>query len=178
MDSFASFIVWLRNESVIARYGEYFIPLLLFALVQYLWCRTLNETLTPNRTSERFQGDFGSFHRIVVTPNVWMCFSFYLLCVPEQDKSNAKPASDTSEADREGEEGDNGRDDDDSRPSHLGQVDHVPYLGLSVKLDETGEKFYNLVNDRRSVRKFSKTRTIDRAVIEKCILAAGNLRRI
>lgn len=61
--------------------------------------------------------------------------------------------------------------DADSRPSMIS--DHVPYRGLTIKLDETGETFYNLVNDRRSVRKFNENRTIDRAVIEKCILAAG-----
>lgn len=64
-------------------------------------------------------------------------------------------------------------EDDDSRPSHLSKIGHVPYRGLTVKLDESGEAFYNLVNDRRSVRKFDKNRTIKRSIVEKCILAAG-----
>lgn len=62
---------------------------------------------------------------------------------------------------------------DDSRPSHLSKIGHVPYRGLTVKLDESGEAFYNLVNDRRSVRKFDQNRTIKRSIVEKCILAAG-----
>lgn len=71
------------------------------------------------------------------------------------------------------EEEEEGREGEHSRPSHLSKVGHVPYLGLNVKLDECGETFYNLVNDRRSVRKFNKNRTVDRSVVEKCILAAG-----
>lgn len=84
-----------------------------------------------------------------------------------QDKSNATRSSDNNKDDRGGE------NEDGEGESHLSKIDHVPYRGLSVKLDETGETFYNLVNDRHSVRKFNQNRMVDRSVIEKCILAAG-----
>lgn len=61
-----------------------------------------------------------------------------------------------------------------SKP-HLTEREHVPYVGLKVKLDKSGEIFYNLANDRRSIRKFNKNKTVDISVIEKCILAAGLL---
>lgn len=55
----------------------------------------------------------------------------------------------------------------------LPEKDHVKYRGLTQWLDKTGDTFYNLVNDRRSIRKFAKDKHVDIAVIEKCVLAAG-----
>lgn len=63
-------------------------------------------------------------------------------------------------------------DDDEYKP-HLPEREHVPYRGLTEWLDKTGDKFYKLINDRRSIRKFSKKKSVDIKVIEKCILAAG-----
>ena len=55
----------------------------------------------------------------------------------------------------------------------LPEKDHIKYRGLTEWLDKSGEKFYKLANDRRSIRKFAKDKHVDIAVIEKCILAAG-----
>lgn len=92
------------------------------------------------------------------------------------DESNGKRTIGygNDERGRDEEEDEEGKATDDCRPSHLSEIGHVPYLGLTAKLDESGETFYNLVNDRRSVRKFNKNRTVDRSIVEKCILAAGD----
>lgn len=78
-----------------------------------------------------------------------------------------------NDAERDGEDDDG--ESDDTLPSHLHEISHVPYGGLGVRLDDTGDTFYNLVNDRRSIRSFDKNRKVVRAIIEKCILAAGDL---
>lgn len=61
---------------------------------------------------------------------------------------------------------------DDAYKPHLPEREHIPYGRLTEWLDKSGDKFYQLANDRRSIRKFS-TKKPDFAVIEKCILAAG-----
>lgn len=58
LSSSSSFIVWLRNESVIARYGEYLIPLLIFLIVQFIWTKTFSKTSAPNQTKHHIQGEF------------------------------------------------------------------------------------------------------------------------
>lgn len=58
----------------------------------------------------------------------------------------------------------------------LEEHDHIPYCGKKVNIDESGETFYHVMNDRRSIRKFDPNRTIDMKVIEKCILTAGKIR--
>lgn len=63
--------------------------------------------------------------------------------------------------------------DDELYKPHLPERDHVAYRGITECLDKSGEQFYKLVNDRRSIRKFAKDKPIDAQVIEKCILAAG-----
>lgn len=65
--------------------------------------------------------------------------------------------------------------DDELYKPHLPERDHVPYHGVSEWLDKSGERFYKLANDRRSIRKFAKNKPVDIGVIEKCILAAGEL---
>lgn len=60
---------------------------------------------------------------------------------------------------------------------HLPERDHVPYCGIAKWLDKSGDQFYQLVNDRRSIRKFAKDKPVDIQVIEKCVLAAGKLRK-
>lgn len=62
---------------------------------------------------------------------------------------------------------------DDEYKPHLPEREHIPYRGLTEWLDKSGEKFYKLTNDRRSIRKFAKNKHVDIEVIEKCILAAG-----
>lgn len=58
----------------------------------------------------------------------------------------------------------------------LEEKEHVPFGGASVTLDSdplrAARKFYEIVNDRRSVRKFS-SRPVDPAVVVQCIHAAG-----
>ncbi|XP_055304060.1 iodotyrosine deiodinase [Sitodiplosis mosellana] len=61
---------------------------------------------------------------------------------------------------------------DEYRP-HLPELEHVAYRGLIEWLDKSGDKFFKLANDRRSIRKFAKNKHVDIEVIEKCILAAG-----
>lgn len=55
----------------------------------------------------------------------------------------------------------------------LEDKEHVPYAGASKYLNGGAEEFYQIANDRRSVRKYSRTRLVDRKTIENCILAAG-----
>ncbi|XP_035787613.1 iodotyrosine deiodinase 1-like [Anopheles albimanus] len=58
----------------------------------------------------------------------------------------------------------------------LEEKPRVPYSGATVTLDkdpfEAADKFYAIVNDRRSVRKFSQ-RPVEREIVERCIQAAG-----
>lgn len=63
--------------------------------------------------------------------------------------------------------------DDELLKPHLPDREHVPYRGVKEVLDTSGDHFYKLANDRRSVRKFAKNKPVDIKVIEKCILAAG-----
>lgn len=66
-------------------------------------------------------------------------------------------------------------DDPDALPPFLEDREHLPYEGLQKKLDESGEQFYRVMNDRRSIRKFDPDRSVDMKVIEKCILTAGKV---
>lgn len=50
--------------------------------------------------------------------------------------------------------------------------EHVPYAGAKVTLPGGADQFYEIANNRRSVRKYSP-RSVDFKTIEKCILAAG-----
>lgn len=54
----------------------------------------------------------------------------------------------------------------------LKEDEHIPFSGAKITLDGGAVKFYEIANDRRSVRKYS-TRNVDFSVIEKCIHAAG-----
>lgn len=61
--------------------------------------------------------------------------------------------------------------DEDYAP-FLEDDEHVPFPGARVTLEGGAEKFYEIANDRRSVRKYS-TKPVDWKIIEKCIHAAG-----
>lgn len=52
------------------------------------------------------------------------------------------------------------------------EKEHIPFKGASIKLPGGAKEFYKMVNNRRSVRKFS-SRSIPSDVIEECIKAAG-----
>lgn len=58
----------------------------------------------------------------------------------------------------------------------LDEKEHVPFDGATITLNKDPLKaathFYEIVNNRRSVRKFS-TRPVDATVIEKCVQAAA-----
>lgn len=60
---------------------------------------------------------------------------------------------------------------DDPQP-FLPVSEPVPYAGATIQLPQGAEQFYNLANDRRSVRAFS-TRSVAYEVIAKCVHAAG-----
>lgn len=57
----------------------------------------------------------------------------------------------------------------------LPENDHVPYAGLTEWLDSTGARFYQIANNRRSIRRFDKNKPVDIEVINNCIRAAGKL---
>lgn len=63
--------------------------------------------------------------------------------------------------------------DDDIYKPYLPDREHVPYKGITEWLDKSGRRFYEIANDRRSIRKFAKNKPVDSDVIENCILAAG-----
>ncbi|KAJ6640846.1 Iodotyrosine deiodinase 1 [Pseudolycoriella hygida] len=56
--------------------------------------------------------------------------------------------------------------------SLLENVKHKPFPGAKIVLDGGATRFYEIANDRRSVRKYSR-RSVDFSVIEKCIQTAG-----
>lgn len=72
-------------------------------------------------------------------------------------------------------------EDSDSAKPHLEDKPHVPFPGAMVTLrdsdDDDGhgaaDQIYRILNDRRSVRKFSCSRPVHPSTIDKCILAAG-----
>uniref|UniRef100_A0A1A9WAA4 Nitroreductase domain-containing protein n=1 Tax=Glossina brevipalpis TaxID=37001 RepID=A0A1A9WAA4_9MUSC len=55
----------------------------------------------------------------------------------------------------------------------LPEVDHVSYIGATVTLPGGARQFYEMVNNRRSVRTFKAHPIPSFQVIENCILAAG-----
>lgn len=64
-------------------------------------------------------------------------------------------------------------DDADRLLSHLEDKPHVPFPGATKTLGTKGaEQIYRILNDRRSVRQFSR-RSVNLEVIRTCILAAG-----
>lgn len=70
--------------------------------------------------------------------------------------------------------------DGDSAAGHqltprLPERDHVPYAGLTEWLDVSGQRFYEIANNRRSIRRFDKNKPVDIEVINNCVRAAGKL---
>lgn len=62
-------------------------------------------------------------------------------------------------------------DTDELTPS-LENVDHIPFKGATKVLKGGVQEFCDMVNDRRSIRKFSR-KSVDIEVLKKCIRAAG-----
>lgn len=80
---------------------------------------------------------------------------------PNDDQTIANDAAD----------GDGVESDDDFAPS-LENVDHIPFKGARVTLKGGVQEFFDMVNDRRSVRMFSR-KPVDIEIVKKCIHAAG-----
>lgn len=62
-------------------------------------------------------------------------------------------------------------DDDDISPS-LGDISYIPYPGATKSLQGGAREFYEIMQNRRSVRNFS-TESVDIEILEKCIQIAG-----
>lgn len=62
-------------------------------------------------------------------------------------------------------------DEEELTPS-LEVLEHIQYPGATVTLNGGIDEFYKIVNDRRSIRKFSK-RPVDIEIVKKAILCAG-----
>lgn len=62
-------------------------------------------------------------------------------------------------------------DDEELTPA-LEDIDYVPYRGAQVSLKRGAEEFYEMMNDRRSVRMLSN-KPVDIEIVKKCIHAAG-----
>lgn len=60
----------------------------------------------------------------------------------------------------------------DDLTSSLENIDHVPFRGPTEVLKGGAKEFFNIANDRRSIRKFSK-KPVHIEVVKKCIHAAG-----
>lgn len=147
----------LFAESIFLMYCGYFMPLLLFLLTKHVW-KFLTKSNRNTIEHRKAVIDIGGGQTQIQTqPQAHI-----------QTDSN-KIASDNNKC--EGDDDDNG---DEYKP-HLPEREHIQYRGITEFLDKSGEKFYKLANDRRSIRKFAKDKAVDDCVIEKCILAAGKL---
>lgn len=63
-------------------------------------------------------------------------------------------------------------DENDGLTPALEDVDCVPYNGARVGLKGGAQEFFEMVNDRRSIRMFSN-KPVDIEIVKRCILAAG-----
>lgn len=113
----------------------------------------------------KFSGYFLPLLLFILTKHVWQRFA----CDVNEARSQKEviDISDNIQTDTTIDE----LNDEEYKP-HLPERDHVPYRKITEWLDKSGEKFYKVANNRRSIRKFS-TKQPDFRVIEQCILAAG-----
>lgn len=63
-------------------------------------------------------------------------------------------------------------DQEDEFSPSLETKDHVPFSGASITLPGGAKQFYEMANDRRSVRKYSR-KPVPIEMIENCVRAAG-----
>lgn len=140
---------YLCAESIFLKYCGYIAPLLLFLLTKHVW-KLFTASNTTTVEQRKAVIDIGGEHHQHI-----------------QTDSNRRGDDDDGGSD------DNGDDDDDEFKPHLPEREHIPYRGITECLDKSGEKFYKLANDRRSIRKFAKDKAVDDRVIEQCIRAAG-----
>lgn len=119
----------------------------------------------------KYSGYFLPLLLFILTKHVWK----RLACVSADKVQNKKEVIDISSNIQT--DPDNDELDDEVYKPHLPERDHVPYRGITEFLDKSGEHFYKVANDRRSVRKFAKNKPVDFSVIKKCILAAGKIKK-
>lgn len=92
--------------------------------------------------------------------------------IPDTQISQNEKIKQLAESEYIGEYQEDGIADDDEYAPLLKDLEHIPFHGAKHFLEGGAARFYEIVNDRRSVRKYS-SRKVDLAVIEKCIQAAG-----
>jgi iodotyrosine deiodinase len=63
-------------------------------------------------------------------------------------------------------------EDDEELTPAIEKIDYVPYQGAQVFPKRGAQEFYDMMNDRRSVRMLS-SKPVDIEVVKKCIHAAG-----
>lgn len=68
--------------------------------------------------------------------------------------------------------GDEVDEDDDELTPALETTDYVSYKGVQFALKGGAQEFYEMMNDRRSIRKFSN-KAVNIEIVKKCIEAAG-----
>lgn len=112
----------------------------------------------------------------LLTKHVWKLFTASNINTIVYRKAVIDIQTDSNNRDNDDDGGD-GDDSDEYKP-HLPEREHIPYRGITEYLDKSGEKFYKLANDRRSIRKFAKDKAVDDRIIQKCILAAGDTLKI
>lgn len=147
MHTFTELIQYLCAESIFLKYCGYFLPLLLFLITKHVW-------------------------KILATSNVNTVVNRKAVIDIIGDRIQADSNGNANDINNHIDIDDNG--DDEYKP-HLPEREHIPYRGIAECLDKSGKHFYKLANDRRSIRKFAKDKTVDDSVIEKCILAAGEV---
>ncbi|CAG9802507.1 unnamed protein product [Chironomus riparius] len=104
---------------------------------------------------------------------LFMTIGYFVVRLTRKEKKNSNKRSNDDEmiARDYRIEDDHGENEADITPA-LEEIKMIPYRGVQVKLAGGADEFYNLMNDRRSVRKFSN-KAVDMEVIKKCIHAAG-----
>lgn len=118
----------------------------------------------------KYSGYFLPLLLFILTKHVWK----RLACVSADKVQIKKEVIDISKvASNIQTDPDNDELDDEVYKPYLPERDHIPYRGITVFLDKSGEHFYKVANNRRSVRKFSKNKPVEFNVIKKCILTAG-----
>lgn len=93
---------------------------------------------------------------------------------PKNTASSDEKLNSLAESEYIGEYQEENAVNDEEYAPFLKEEEHIPFSGAKITLDGGAAKFYEIANNRRSVRKYSN-RNVDFAVIEKCIQAAGKI---
>ncbi len=110
-----------------------------------------------------------------ISPILLLVFTYLYVKGNRKDNENSNVSSNEinslAESEYIGEYQEENAVNDNEYAPFLEEDEHVPYA-TKHSLEGGAAKFYEIANDRRSVRKYS-TRKVDISVIEKCIHAAG-----